>query len=59
MDIFALTNSAINFMIYCSMSRQFRAAFQKIFRLNLVMKWIPIAQHSPEENGSLTQVTHV
>ncbi|XP_070508000.1 G-protein coupled receptor dmsr-1-like [Chironomus tepperi] len=31
MDFLALLNSSINFILYCSMSRQFRDAFTKIF----------------------------
>lgn len=32
MDILALINSAINFLLYCIMSRQFRVTFQAVFR---------------------------
>lgn len=32
MDILALINSAINFILYCSMSRQFRKTFSVLFR---------------------------
>ncbi|KAL1451685.1 hypothetical protein WDU94_006040 [Cyamophila willieti] len=32
MDILALINSAINFLLYCVMSRQFRVTFQAVFR---------------------------
>ncbi|XP_050310205.1 G-protein coupled receptor dmsr-1-like [Anthonomus grandis grandis] len=31
MDILALTNSGINFILYCTMSRQFRITFKEIF----------------------------
>lgn len=31
MDMAALTNSAINFILYCTMSQQFRAAFSEVF----------------------------
>ncbi|XP_015793655.1 uncharacterized protein LOC107370176 isoform X2 [Tetranychus urticae] len=31
LDILALINSAINFILYCTMSRQFRITFRKIF----------------------------
>jgi len=31
MDLLALTNSAINFILYCTMSRQFRKTFSKLF----------------------------
>jgi hypothetical protein len=31
MDFLALLNSSINFILYCSMSRQFRETFANIF----------------------------
>ena len=31
MDMFALINCTINFVLYCLMSRQFRITFRKIF----------------------------
>lgn len=31
MDLLALTNSAINFILYCTMSRLFRKTFSKLF----------------------------
>ncbi|XP_058796703.1 G-protein coupled receptor dmsr-1 isoform X2 [Phymastichus coffea] len=40
MDILALFNGAINFILYCSMSRQFRTTFGRLFKPNLnVGKW--------------------
>lgn len=40
MDILALINSAINFILYCVMSRQFRQTFQRIFRPDgFLNKW--------------------
>ncbi|KAK5645400.1 hypothetical protein RI129_006700 [Pyrocoelia pectoralis] len=59
MDILALTNSAINFILYCSMSRQFRSSFQAAFRPKFLNQWIPINQYSPEVNATDTQVTQV
>ncbi|CAL8118284.1 unnamed protein product [Orchesella dallaii] len=38
MDFFALLNSAINFILYCAMSKKFRETFVQIFRLNQLMK---------------------
>lgn len=32
MDILALLNGAINFILYCSMSRQFRTTFGELFK---------------------------
>lgn len=60
MDIFALVNSAINFILYCTMSRQFRATFAQLFR----PRWLPISQHDgdgDDVNGAAdkTQMTQV
>uniref|UniRef100_A0A0A9WNR0 FMRFamide receptor n=1 Tax=Lygus hesperus TaxID=30085 RepID=A0A0A9WNR0_LYGHE len=57
MDILALLNSAINFILYCTMSRQFRKTFSLLFR----PRWLPVAQ---TENGinlnhTTTMVTQV
>jgi hypothetical protein len=38
-DILALINGAINFLLYCVMSRQFRQTFSRIFRPRLLDKW--------------------
>nr|XP_022906111.1 sex peptide receptor-like [Onthophagus taurus] len=54
LDIFALTNSAINFILYCSMSSQFRAAFQK-----LLHSWRPQGENRKPNEKVLTTVTHV
>lgn len=59
MDILALTNSAIDFILYCTMSRQFRVAFQKIFRPKFLDHWTPIGQHAHLKDGTDTQLTHV
>ncbi|KPJ09637.1 Thyrotropin-releasing hormone receptor [Papilio machaon] len=47
MDALALLNGAINFILYCSMSRQFRMTFrQLVWRVHL-HKWpTPLASHS-------------
>ena len=34
MDMLALTNCMINFILYCIMSRQFRLTFKKIFGIS-------------------------
>lgn len=44
MDILALINSSINFILYCSMSRQFRTTFTLLFRPKFLDKWLPVAQ---------------
>ncbi|KAG5667616.1 hypothetical protein PVAND_015590 [Polypedilum vanderplanki] len=38
MDFLALLNSSINFILYCTMSRQFRETFTKIFLPQCLMK---------------------
>lgn len=42
MDALALVNSAINFILYCAMSRQFRTTFAQLFRPRLLAKWLPV-----------------
>lgn len=39
MDILALLNGAINFILYCSMSRQFRMTFGQLFKPKILAKW--------------------
>ncbi|XP_014285898.1 G-protein coupled receptor dmsr-1 [Halyomorpha halys] len=56
MDILALINSAINFMIYCAMSRQFRTTFSLLFR----PRWLPVPQvENAQNNHTTTMVTQV
>lgn len=60
MDFLALLNSAINFMIYCTMSRQFRYTFSKLFRPS----WLPLPQGDLDNginnhNMTTTVVTQV
>nr|AGT02812.1 myosuppressin receptor [Rhodnius prolixus] len=57
MDILALINSAINFMIYCAMSRQFRNTFSLLFR----PRWLPVPQveNGVNHNRTTTMVTQV
>lgn len=57
MDMLALINSAINFMIYCAMSRQFRTTFSMLFR----PRWLPVAQQENGQNNghTTTMVTQV
>uniref|UniRef100_T1J538 G-protein coupled receptors family 1 profile domain-containing protein n=1 Tax=Strigamia maritima TaxID=126957 RepID=T1J538_STRMM len=44
MDILALINSAINFILYCTMSRQFRQTFNRLFKPRILNNWIAIPQ---------------
>ncbi|XP_063227091.1 G-protein coupled receptor dmsr-1-like [Bacillus rossius redtenbacheri] len=55
MDILALVNSAVNFILYCSMSRQFRATFSQVFRPRLLRR--PAVP--PPSGATNTQVTQV
>ncbi|KAL7732611.1 hypothetical protein ACLKA6_013543 [Drosophila palustris] len=48
MDILALINSSINFILYCSMSRQFRSTFTLLFRPRWLDKWLPLSQHDAD-----------
>lgn len=55
MDALALLNGAINFVLYCSMSRQFRMTFgQMVWRTHLQRLPQPTASHS---DGQHTLVT--
>ncbi|KAM7356619.1 G-protein coupled receptor dmsr-1-like isoform 1-T2 [Cochliomyia hominivorax] len=51
MDILALINSSINFILYCSMSRQFRTTFTLLFRPKFLDKWLPVAQDDEAMGG--------
>lgn len=66
MDILALINSAINFILYCTMSRQFRSTFSALFRPSMLDRWLLVPQHNGngDNNGctnanNMTQVTQV
>lgn len=69
MDILALINSGINFILYCSMSRQFRSTFNLLFRPKFLDKWLPVSQDDDNQfmrtdgrtdgNCHTTQVTQV
>ncbi|KAG5893413.1 hypothetical protein JTB14_024326 [Gonioctena quinquepunctata] len=61
MDILALTNSAINFILYCTMSRQFRTTFQEVFKLNYLLRFNPLSQYNngTERTTEKTQISAV
>ncbi|KAJ8879760.1 hypothetical protein PR048_020368 [Dryococelus australis] len=62
MDILALINSAINFILYCSMSRQFRTTFAQLFKPKILDRWAPVPLQNGNDNGATvnnTQVTQV
>ncbi|GAB1866194.1 FMRFamide receptor [Camponotus japonicus] len=66
-DILTLINSAINFILYCTMSRQFRMTFNQLFcsRWRLIGRWMAMPHQPMENNGhtgtnhTVTQVTQV
>lgn len=43
MDLLALVNSAVNFILYCTMSRQFRKTFTKLFCTTVTVETNPVA----------------
>uniref|UniRef100_A0A1A9X0D9 G-protein coupled receptors family 1 profile domain-containing protein n=1 Tax=Glossina brevipalpis TaxID=37001 RepID=A0A1A9X0D9_9MUSC len=53
MDILALINSSINFILYCSMSRQFRTTFALLFRPKFLDKWVPVPAHEDETQAGV------
>ncbi|XP_047096641.1 G-protein coupled receptor dmsr-1-like [Schistocerca piceifrons] len=61
MDGLALFNSAVNFVLYCSMSRQFRVTFCQLFRPRALGRWIPVeASHDANTTtNNATQVTQL
>ncbi|CAL8121190.1 unnamed protein product [Orchesella dallaii] len=44
MDFVALLNSAINFILYCTMSEKFRETFMKVFSLGRVIRRCPFCK---------------
>jgi len=55
MDILALLNGSINFILYCSMSRQFRMIFGQLFKPKIMKKW-PISHHQHHTEVQSTYV---
>ncbi|XP_067013701.2 G-protein coupled receptor dmsr-1 [Anabrus simplex] len=56
MDILALINSAINFILYCAMSRQFRTTFSLMFKPKILNRWLPVSHlnGNADNNGATT-----
>lgn len=51
MDVLALLNGAINFVLYCSMSRQFRTTFRQMVLQPRLTRWLPPpVSHSDSHN---------
>lgn len=51
MDLLALVNGAINFILYCSMSRQFRQTFRQLVLQRRFARFLPpTASHSDSHN---------
>ncbi|CAH1154355.1 unnamed protein product [Phaedon cochleariae] len=61
MDILALTNSGINFILYCTMSRQFRTTFQEVFRLKHLLRFNPFSHYTNgiDKTQEKTQISAV
>jgi len=57
MDILALINGAINFILYCAMSRQFRQTFIRLFRPKILDKWSALPLQPALEPHSSMQHT--
>ncbi|KAL9907880.1 myosuppressin receptor 1 isoform 1-T6 [Glossina fuscipes fuscipes] len=56
MDILALINSSINFILYCSMSRQFRTTFALLFRPKFLDRWVPVpANEDDRQTGAINR----
>ncbi|XP_052130113.1 uncharacterized protein LOC113216314 [Frankliniella occidentalis] len=58
MDILALLNGAINFILYCAMSRQFRTTFGQLFKPRGLMAKLH-AVHGPNTSQTEVQSTYV
>lgn len=56
MDILALINGAINFILYCVMSRQFRQTFNRLFKSKLMDKWNGVPATTTMARGSIHQI---
>ncbi|XP_072942914.1 G-protein coupled receptor dmsr-1-like [Epargyreus clarus] len=57
MDFLALLNGAINFVLYCSMSRQFRQTFRQLLLQRHLARFLPpTASHSDNQNTAKTSV---
>lgn len=58
LDFLALFNSSTNFMIYCTMSRQFRVTFNLLFKPKVLNKWMVTSQvnNVTKDATQLTQV---
>lgn len=41
MDILALLNGSINFILYCCMNQMFRNTFEQLFKRKILAKWTP------------------
>ncbi|KAJ9588517.1 hypothetical protein L9F63_018114, partial [Diploptera punctata] len=54
MDILALLNGAINFILYCSMSRQFRMTFAILFKPQVLIKWSAPSSMATEIQSTYT-----
>lgn len=58
MDILALINGAINFILYCFMSRQFRMTFEQLFKPRVLSKWVPKASQTDIQSTYVWCISH-
>ncbi|XP_077523643.1 G-protein coupled receptor dmsr-1-like [Amblyomma americanum] len=56
MDILARVSCAVNFILYCFMSRQFRKTSAALFTPCIVTKWFPLTSEAPNSTYSTTCV---
>ncbi|XP_013162656.1 PREDICTED: sex peptide receptor-like isoform X2 [Papilio xuthus] len=59
MDMLALVNGAINFILYCSMSRQFRQTFRQLLLQRPLARFLPPAASHSESHNQNTAKTSV
>ncbi|XP_018327613.1 sex peptide receptor-like [Agrilus planipennis] len=57
LDILALSNGSINFILYCCMNRLFRKNFKKIFITSVLVKFPTISYAASENQSTTTAIT--
>ncbi|KYB26684.1 hypothetical protein TcasGA2_TC031190 [Tribolium castaneum] len=59
MDILALINGAINFILYCCMNRMFRATFGQLFKHKILAQWAPSSEMHTTTSANGTHATEL
>ncbi|XP_044263835.1 G-protein coupled receptor dmsr-1-like isoform X2 [Tribolium madens] len=59
MDILALINGAINFILYCCMNRMFRTTFGQLFKHKILAQWAPSSEMHTTMSGNGTHATEL